>query len=578
MFGMIGAFSLMLLFEAKPSEAAISQTITDQNGDGIINLIDARILAPPDSVNCTVCVDVNADKKIDQKDLDLVQTRISNSVNSATDSARPKFNPRLDINNDGALDAKDVSTIQNYLNQAVSGSVFGLDNPSELTAGFLANDITIKFKPETPDSQKQALFTKYNLTKKYSFTAVNAANLRAPDENVENLQKQLAQEPIVQKTYKGHILELQTSDPLWSQQWAPPKIRLPETWYAETTGRTTNKIKVAVIDTGVATNDSRDYNHPDLLANLSQTHRLNTLTDPAIPFQYQDVKDEVGHGTAIAGIIGATTNNNIGVAGSNWNVEIIPVKACFWHLIDGGVCPIPYINIALDWLLSVPELDVINMSFGSSYQPPEEISDYYFDLFDQLGVTLIASAGNEGRDDSIYPASHPKVVSVASTMENDTLCPNSSGRLDANILAPGDNIMSTVSPNSPYDPDGNGYQNFGCGTSLAAAYVSGVAALCRVVAPDPRYTGRSDLKCNTFRHNGYGRIDAWATLWYKNCKRFDNNNNGAVGSLDAAGVSFRVNNPAWYNSRYDVFPVGGDGKIDLQDVYVQNSRTGARCQ
>src|SRR3989338_10494570 len=71
----IVAFGLiyLLIDNTKTSQAATDQTITDQNADGIINLVDARILAPPATTNCPVCVDINQDKIINQKDIDLLK-------------------------------------------------------------------------------------------------------------------------------------------------------------------------------------------------------------------------------------------------------------------------------------------------------------------------------------------------------------------------------------------------------------------------------------------------------------------------------------------------------------------------
>lgn len=570
----IVAFGLiyLLIDNTKTSQAATDQTITDQNADGIINLVDARILAPPAVTNCPVCVDVNSDRTINQKDFDLVQSYIDQNAKLLEAGApEASYKPRFDINADGKIDTDDMVIIKNYFGQVAQEPVFGLGNPQELTFGFMANDILIKFKPGTTDSQKQTIFTKYNLSKKRSFDQINTTNLATPDVNVENLQKQLAQEPVVQSTTKNYLGEWATDDPYWDDQWGHQKIRIEQTWYTETQGRTPNKVRVAVIDTGA------DYSHYDLGQNLSQTLRRNVEIDPSWGFEQQDVTDENGHGTFMAGIIGATANNGQGIAGLNWNVEIIPIK------IPTNVYGQPilsWIYVALEWTaMNHEDIDVVNMSFGFPDRTSDENMDYYLNALDSFGVILVAAAGNLGRDDSEYPANHPKVVSVGATLANDLLCPDSSGRTSADIFAPGDYIFSTVPIELDWIGPQDGVAYYGCGTSAAAAYVSGVAALCRVVAPVS--PSRDDLKCNKFEHNGFGRIDAWASVWYKNCSRFDFNGNGEIGVIDARRLARAYNTSSGdplYNVLYDIAPVGTDGQISIADALLILNRQGFTCQ
>jgi len=561
---------------AKPSQAAVDQTITDQNGDGTIDLVDARILAPPATTSCPVCVDVNGDKVIDQKDADLVQNHLTTVSVQSTASAAPRRNSRFDVNNDGVVDNNDVAIVQSYVGQSITGTAFGLDNPSQLTGGFMSNDLLIWFKPETTDTEKQALYTKYNLTEKNSLRRVKASEVSAPDNNVENLQKRLATEAIVKSTTKNLIAQVMTDDPYWTYQWGHQKINIEQTWYTETTGRTSPspKVKVALIDTGV------DYNHFDLGQNLSQSRRYNVeQPSPVYGFNDYDLSDPVGHGTHMAGIIGATVNNGQGIAGVNWNVEIIPVKSCFLNHITGGAdCPLLYVYQALDWV-SYQNVDIVNMSLGTPdyYSNDNDLGDYYLDLLHNSGVILVAAAGNDGRDQCTYPAAHAGVVCVGATDQNDALAVSSSGRRDATILAPGVAIVSTVpsSVNSSGVATYNGDNTAG-GTSMAAAYVSGVAALCKSVAS--QNTDRAQLKCdNNFKTNGYGRIDAWPTVWYHNCQKMNPSHENAIGILALQNILYRVNQPAFYAPRYDIFPAGGDGKIDIADLYLEAMWYGVSC-
>lgn len=263
-------FSILVIVNSlNPLEAAAdqTQTITDQNGDGVINLIDARILTPPQTVNCSVCVDVNGDKVINQKDLDLVQSWATPEALSIN-SNRPSYKARYDMNIDKKIDSTDVEILNKYLNQQVTSPAFGLDNPSELTFGFMANDIIVRFKKDTSEEQKQAIFTKYGLDPKTALEKINAVESTTPENNIENLQKQILTESSVQSVNKNHVIELLSNDPWWNDQWGHRKIKIEQAWWDwAATGHSANKIKVAIIDTGV------DYSHEDLQTNLSQSRR-----------------------------------------------------------------------------------------------------------------------------------------------------------------------------------------------------------------------------------------------------------------------------------------------------------------
>jgi len=534
-------------------QAATDQVIGDQNNDGIINLVDARILAPPATTSCPVCVDINQDKIINQKDIDLLKYYVGLG-NSA-------YKARLDINNDGKLSQEDIDIIKNYLGQTVTGPAFGLDNPSELTFGFRAGAVIVKYKKGIATAAKSAASSKYNLVHKNSFKLINADQYTVPVGNVENLQKEIAKEPGVEKVYKDHAVEW-LSDPLWDNQWGLRKIKIPETWYTETIGRASDPVKVGLLDTGV------DVNHPDLQQNISPFRFYPNLNGTDVT----DVTDEVGHGTTMAGIIGATVDNGIGIAGTNHFVEILPAK------LGGGEPAWSETNVALafEWLMY--RVQVINMSFGMGYLD-ENIylpNEYLRQAREDYAITLVGAAGNDGRTDCQWPARNSNVICVGATDQNDALCTSSSGQTDADILAPGKDIISTSIP-GPY---GENYTTIGgCWSSPAAAYVSGVAALCRAVQPLPKSNEviRADLSCKNMVNQGYGRVDAWATLWYKNCHRFDFDNppDNKIGVNDLQGMFFSYY--SLYNSKYDVWPVGGDGRVSDPDVLVMLARTPLDC-
>lgn len=561
-FVAIGMVLAVFLTKNLPaSQALTNEAIIDQNNDGIINLTDARIIAPPATTNCVVCVDVDSDKTITDRDVNLILYNASLSNSSEGINSN---NSRFDINNDGVLSDSDASIAQNYIGQTVTSPVFGLDNPSELVFGYVVGEVLVKFKPQAAGSEKGSLASKYNLIHKGSFPSINAEHYGKEGSDVENLQKQLNVEPSVEKAYKNHVGEFHSNDPYWNDQWGHKKIRIEQTWYTETTGNRNSPVKVVVIDTGI------DVDHPDLRQNLSSLRRNAGETSSSDP-DYTNVDDTTGHGTLMSGIIGATVDNNKAIAGLVHHVEIIPVKA-------GLTLTDSLIGVGFEWAMAQSGVKVINMSFGMGYGNSNDFltSSLLRQAREDLGITLIASAGNNGRDECEYPANHQNVVCVGATQSNDAICNYSSGQQDADIFAPGDNIVSTY----PISLDSDGIRfAIGCHTSPAAAHISGVAALCRTVRPLPESIEitREDLKCRKFDNQGYGRVDAWATIWYRNCHKFDFDSSGRVDILDAQNLAFRVNSPNLYNARYDIAPVGTNGKIDIADALLILARTNLDC-
>jgi subtilisin family serine protease len=215
-----------------------------------------------------------------------------------------------------------------------------------------------------------------------------------------------------------------------------------------------------------------------------------------------DPWDDVGHGTHVAGIIGATGNNGVGIAGVNWSVDLMPLKVC---AADG--CPDDAIIDAIGYA-AFKGIRIINASLGGpglSYALRDAIVDA-----GQAGTILVAAAGNGNADkpgdgvgdnndvNPVYPASFAldNVISVAATDQNDRRTSFSNfGLQTVHVAAPGQYILSTV-PTAvtsvflgewctgvPFA----GY-NVCSGTSMAAPHVAGLAALLYSLYPDFSYS------------------------------------------------------------------------------------------
>ena len=255
------------------------------------------------------------------------------------------------------------------------------------------------------------------------------------------------------------------NDPLSSSQWALQAIGAPAAW-ARTTGSA--KVTVAVLDSGA------DFSHPDLAANLvSGWNFVSDTSDPS---------DDLGHGTHVAGIIGAVGNNGVGVAGINWHVSLMPLKICD----AGGSCSLDDEVLALQYAVD-HGAKIANASFGGNYggyQPEEDA----IAAAGQKGLLYVAAAGNAASDnDSLpfYPASYPldNIISVAATTSSQGLASFSDyGFTSVQTAAPGQDILSTMLTSGPLsNPSGYGVLS---GTSMAAPEVTGAAALLWAEHPD----------------------------------------------------------------------------------------------
>lgn len=240
------------------------------------------------------------------------------------------------------------------------------------------------------------------------------------------------------------------SDPYLSRQWAIDAMGLRNAWN-KTTG--SSGVTVAIIDTGVQTN------HPDLAGNIGSGYDFYNKTS--------SVTDYNGHGTHIAGIIGAVTNNSLGVSGINWNVNIMPLKAA--DNSGEGFLSLSEIIQALRYAAD-HGADVINMSFqiGGASSGEDVFMEEAIEYAYSKGVTMIAAAGNQGQQWLAYPARHSKVIAVSAIGPDLNLASWSNYGNNIDVAAPGDSILSTWPTNTFASASG---------TSMAAPQVAGVAAL-----------------------------------------------------------------------------------------------------
>jgi thermitase len=245
--------------------------------------------------------------------------------------------------------------------------------------------------------------------------------------------------------YIASIADTIPSDPNWSLQYGLVNIRAPQGW-DYSTGSTA--VTIAILDSGV------DLSHPDLAGKLVPGYDF--VNGDASP------QDDNGHGTHVAGIAAASANNGIGVAGVSWGARIMPVKV----LNAGGNGTFADVAAGIAWAAD-NGAQVINLSVGGA-SSSAVLRDAVNDAYDK-GVVLVAAAGNTGSGVILYPARYPNVIAVGAVDGANNRAGFSNFGPELDLVAPGSSIYSTII-------GGYGYKS---GTSMAAPYVSGLAAILR---------------------------------------------------------------------------------------------------
>jgi serine protease len=291
------------------------------------------------------------------------------------------------------------------------------------------------------------------------------------------------------------------NDTNFNLQWHYNLINLPEAWDL-TTG--SSAVIVAVVDTGVL------VNHPDLAAKLTGTgydfvSDVNISGDgDGIDNNPDDPGDKATanntstfHGTHVAGIIAAATDNNLGVAGAGWQTRVMAIRA----LGLGGVGTDYDIAQAIRYAagltndsgtLPIRPADIINLSLGSDVNSTT-LADA-IQAAENQGVIVIAAAGNESTNLPFYPAAYDTVVSVSAVDFAANLAPYSNYGATIDVAAPGGDASSDQNGDAIEDSvlstlgrDGSGtiemVYGFYQGTSMAAPHVAGVAALMKAQQP-----------------------------------------------------------------------------------------------
>jgi len=229
-----------------------------------------------------------------------------------------------------------------------------------------------------------------------------------------------------------------------NRQYGLLNIQAPKGWDYSTGS---SSVTVAILDSGV------ELTHPDLAGKIVAGYDF--VNKDSLP------QDDFGHGTHVAGIAAAVTNNNYGIAGVSWEALIMPLKV----LDSSGNGYTSDSALAIMWAAD-HGAKVINMSFGSS--SPSSILLDAINYAYSKGVIMVAASGNDGINGVLYPAKYNHVIAVGATDSSNSRGNFSNYGPDLDLVAPGVSIYSTMMSNS------FGYKS---GTSMATPFVAGLAAL-----------------------------------------------------------------------------------------------------
>lgn len=297
------------------------------------------------------------------------------------------------------------------------------------------------------------------------------------------------------------------NDPDYPKQWDMKRINADCAWAFEPK----NPVLVAVVDSGV------DYfSHPDLGHFVSGFDFHDWDSEPL---------DKCGHGTHVAGTVGAAVaNNGEGIAGVYWEPRIRPMK------VTGDNCgefPMSVVAAAVGQAAEWGDR-VINLSVGGSGYSASLWDAIYYARYTR-GVFIAAAAGNDATDELTYPAAYPGVIGVSATNINDGLASYSNYGSYIDVAAPGGEMIGLGDPNGIYstlpsydfelhDSGYDYYYDYLQGTSMACPHVAGLAALIWGINPALTVDQVEYLILSTAgdmgapgwdQQFGYGMIDAY---------------------------------------------------------------------
>jgi len=341
---------------------------------------------------------------------------------------------------------------------------------------YVKGEVLVKFKDGVSSSDIDSVHKRQGGKVKEVIDGINVQVVDVGNKNIGQAVASYARSEKVEFIEPNFIAQALVEDEYFVRQWGlhnagqetcnmdgsicttgvdDADIDAVEAWDV-TTGN--QEIKIAILDSGI------DQDHPDLFGKIEFNANFTTSNT---------VDDHYGHGTHVAGIAAASTNNTVGVSGIGYNSKLMNVKV----LGDDGSGAYSWIANGIVWAVG-NGAKVINMSLGGSQRSSTLQSAVNYAW--ENNVVIVAAAGNSNNPSRTYLAYYNNCIAVAATDNKDVKASFSSYGKWVDVAAPGENIFSTFPNHSFVIQDKYGRSNnydFGSGTSMATPYVSGLAAL-----------------------------------------------------------------------------------------------------
>ena len=367
-------------------------------------------------------------------------------------------------------------------------------------APYAAGELIITYKPEAPGESVNGVGQRFEARTEETLPEIDARLLFFPEvkseqsrdtreEDLEQIKETLEQNPAVESVDYNYVRRTTSipDDPRFDAQYGLRQIKAPAAWNKI---QASGEVDIAVVDTGI------DSDHPDLRSKIeAQRTFLNGV-------ETEGAEDDTGHGTHVAGIAAAVTDNGKGVAGACPGCDLLIAKT---FANDDG-----YDSDVADGIVWATDngAEVINFSFGGR-RKSDALRNAVNYAWDE-GVVVVAAAGSLGRNVRFYPAAYRNAIAVAATNKKDRRAKYSNYGGWVDLSAPGTKITSTYLS--------GGYRQLG-GTSMSTPHVAGLAGL--LAAQDrsaPKIRARMENTAvdrgdeGKDKYYGHGRINAYRAV------------------------------------------------------------------
>lgn len=336
---------------------------------------------------------------------------------------------------------------------------------STTQATIACNQVSVTFISSTPFSSIAALVNSIGGQIIGRFPELGVYQIGIPGCSITNLNQTLlflrasslvATADTRPVTAALHQTSQAPNDPLYSQQWNLTNIGLPMAWQSRNNG-----VPIAILDSGI------NYHHEDLRGSVELGPNFGDIADGN-----HDPIDTYHHGTVVASIAAARTNNNLGMAGVAFSASLIAIKITRLNQnsVDSDVAA-----AAILYAVGVKHAGVINASFGfspihGSLASLRNAVRYAIDA----GAVVVASAGNANESIPSFPAAYSGVISVGSIDNANARSSFSNYGSSVDVYAPGSSILGA---RFDVDTGSQAYSSGNDGTSFSAPHVSGIVSM-----------------------------------------------------------------------------------------------------